>query len=185
MGNFAISNSTGTGGIGGTGKAMTTTYVTFAVAGNGSSAALAGNPSGGVVSPQPLKRGKIYDILVGTNGTPADNFMQFDLSRLSAVGSTGIAYAGALSSVSSGISLDPAEGLAGAYYVVNSSAETNLTYTNSLWNVGVNQRASYRWVAAPGSEFLYPAVSSAGLGLRALSVAYTGTVTGTVLNQEQ
>lgn len=69
--------------------------------------------------------------------------------------------------------------------MVNSSVETNLTYTNSIWNVGVNSRASYRWVAAPGSEFVYPAVSSAGLGLRALSGSYTGTATGAVLFSEQ
>lgn len=185
MANFALTNSTGTGGIGGVGKAVTTTYITFTLVGNGSSANTSGSPSGGVISPYTLRRGKIYDILIGTPSTPGDTALQFDCSRMTAMGSSGSIYAGALSSVSSGISLDPADGLIAAYAVVNSCAETNYTFTNSLWNVGVNQRASYRWVAAPGSELVYPAVSSAGLGLRTISPSYTGVVTGTVLFQEQ
>lgn len=185
MANFAIDNSTGTGSIGGTSKAVTTTYQSFVVIGVGSSSALASNPSGGAVSPYNPRRGKIYDILVGTNGTPVDAFMQFDMSRMSAIASTAVAVIGALSSVSSGIALDPADGVIQAFTCVNSSVETALVYTNSLWNVGVNSRASYRWVAAPGSEFVYPATSSAGLGLRSLSGSYTGTVTGSVLFQEQ
>jgi hypothetical protein len=52
----------------------------------------------------------------------------------------------------------------------------------------VNQRASYRWVAAPGSEIVYPANTSAtgnnALSLQARSAAYTGTVTGAVMVSE-
>ena len=185
MANFSVNNSTAAG-FGGTSQAMTTTFKSFAIITVGSSSVTSGAPSGGAASPYNPRRGKVYDILVGTNGTPADNFMTFDLSRLTAVNSTvTTGYVGAISSVSSLFALDPADGLIQAFAVANTSAETGNTFSNSLWSVGVNQRASYRWVAAPGSEFLYPAVSSAGLALRALSGGYTGTVTGTVLFQEQ
>lgn len=185
MTNFSINNST-VAGFGGTQQAMTTTYKTITLLGVGNTTVTSGAPSGGAPSPYNPRRGKVYDLLVGTNGTPADNFCTWDLSRASALGSTTTSgFAGALSSVSSNYSLDPADGLIQAYSVVNSSVETNLVYTNSVWSVGVNQRASYRWVAAPGSEFVYPATSSAGFGCRMLSGGYTGTATVTVLFQEQ
>lgn len=182
MANFSINNSTGAG-FAGTSQSMTTTYKTILTIGVGSSVVGSGAPSGGAVSPYNPRRGKIYDILIGTNGTPADNFCTWDLSRASAMVSANV-YAGAISSVSSAFALDPADGLIQAFAYANSSAETS-TYTNSLWSVGVNQRASYRWVAAPGSEYVYPTTSSAGVGLRMLSGGYTGTATSTILFQEQ
>ena len=33
-----------------------------------------------------LRRGKVYDLLIGTNGTPADNYLQWDISRMTAAG---------------------------------------------------------------------------------------------------
>jgi len=90
-----------------------------------------------------------------------------------------VAFAGAVSSGSSSFVLDTADGLIQAFAVANSTLESSVGV--SVWSVGINQRASYRWVAAPGSEIVYPAASSAGVALRALSAAYTGTVTGTVL----
>ncbi len=185
MANFSINNSTGSG-FGGTAQAIAATYKTFVLIGAGSSSATSGNPSGGAVSPYNPRRGKVYDILIGTNTTPADNFLTFDMSRLTVMNTTATTgYTGALSSGSSSFALDPADGLIQAFAVANSSVEAQNTYSVSIWSVGINQRASYRWVAAPGSEFVYPATSSAGLGLRALSGAYTGTVTGTVLFAEQ
>ena len=49
----------------------------------------------------------------------------------------------------------------------------------------MNQRASYRWVAAPGSELVYPALANNGFVLRAKSGGYTSTFTGAVLVEEQ
>ena len=184
MANYAITNST-VNGYGNLQAAMTTTYKTILTVGVGSSVSASGFPSGGAVSPYNPRRGKIYDLLVGTNGTPADNAMIWDVSRIGAAGMlSSQAYTGALSSVSSAFALDAADGLTAAWIVANSTTETS-TYAISLWNVGVNQRASYRWVAAPGSELVYAATSSAGLGLRAQSPGYTGTVTGTLYFQEQ
>lgn len=180
MANFAIVNTTGVG-AGSAQSNMTTTYKTLVLVGNST-----GTTS--VVGGGALRRGKIYDILVGTNGTPADNYMEWDVTKVT-MGASSV-LAGGISSVSSALSLDPADNngfvaMAG----INSSIETAFTALQQLWYVGVNQRASYRWVAAPGSEIVYPAASSAtggnGLGLRARSGAYTGTATGTVLFTEQ
>jgi len=123
-----------------------------------------------------LRRGKVFDVLIGTNGTPADNYLQWDISRMTADG-TGSAV--------TPNPLDPADVAALATAKSNYTAEPTIAANSSLFNVGVNQRASYRWVAAPGSELLFPAVAGNGLALRALSGGYTGSATGGFMYEEQ
>ncbi len=186
MANYAITNSTNIT-FGSSKGAMTTTFRTIARVGVGSSVSGSGFPSGGAVSPYNPRRGKIYDLLIGTDSTPGDTAVLWDMARATTMLSSEV-YIGALTSASSVYALDMADGLLSAFAIVNSTAET-ATYGNEAWSVGINQRASYRWVAAPGSEFVYPATSSAGLGLRAMGPSgggsFTGTVTATVLFQEQ
>lgn len=121
------------------------------------------------------RREKWYDILVGTNGAPADNFMEFECSRITT------------NSTATNIvapPLDSADAAHGTSVVVNSSSFGTISVPN-LWYIGMNQRASYRWVCAPGSELVQPTTSSNGLILRQRSGSYTGTATATVMFQEQ
>jgi hypothetical protein len=104
----------------------------------------------------PLKRGKVYDVLIGTNGT-------------------GTAV--------TPNALDPAAALATAKS--NYSVEPTATGNSSLFNVGVNQRASYRRVAAPRSELVFPATANHDRVLRTRSGNYTGSATGDFMYQEQ
>lgn len=180
MANVSITNSTAMG-AGGTQAAMTTTYKTLVLIGNSTTSTA--NTGSGM-----LRRGKLYDILIGTNGTPADNYLEFDVTRVT-LGTSSVLGSG-ISSLSSTHMLDPADSFG---YInlcaINSSIETAMTATTETWYVGINQRASYRWVAAPGSEIVWPAATSAtgnnGVAVRARSAAYTGTATATVLWQEQ
>lgn len=170
MANYAVTNSTN---FGAAQVANTTTDITLV------------SLFASTIAPMPtvqLRRAKVYDILVGTNGTPADNAMMFALQRATA-GSTP-SYAGICSSVNQ--ALDQADSVSAIGCWANSSIETSYTYTatNMPWYVGINQRASYRWVAAPGSEIVLPATSSAGLGLRSKSPGYTGTATGALMWSE-
>lgn len=179
MANYAIVNSTD-GGAGQSEQAIAVSYKTLICV-------AASSVSGATFAGQ-LRRGKIYDILIGTNGTPADNYLEWDCARVTA-GATTANGAGSISSNSSNYALDPADAGFVGYAMINSSNEGNIAALGSLWGVGVNQRASYRWVAAPGSELVYPAVSSGaggnGLALRAKSAGYTGTATGNIWWQEQ
>ncbi len=182
MANFALTNSTANGS-GGVGQVVGATYKSMLI--TAASTAAGGTYTG-------LRRGKIYDILIGTNGTPADNALEFDLVRGTYASTTAITTGGILglmSSLSSNYALDPADGPAVSALNSNSSVETYLTGTTELWLEGLNQRASYRWVAAPGSEFVYPAVSSGtggnALSLRVRSAGYTSSATANVLFQEQ
>jgi hypothetical protein len=123
-----------------------------------------------------LRRGKVYDLLVGTNGTPADNYMVWDVSRSTATG-TATALVPR--------DLDPADAAALCAAGCNHTVEPTYTADTSVFYIGVNQRASYRWVAAPGGELLFPATADNGLGLRTLSGGYTGTVAVSAHYEEQ
>jgi hypothetical protein len=178
MANYGISNSTTVAGA--SQQAVAATYKTLVAVAASTSPLVTPVNIG-------LRRGKLYDILIGTNGTPADNFMEFDVAR--ATVGTSMIWLGSVSSVSSAYALDMADTGFSAFVVTNTSAETNIVNTAEPFYIGMNQRASYRWVAAPGSELVYPAVSSGtggnGLALRTRSGAYTGTATGNILFQEQ
>jgi len=148
--------------LGGTQQSLSSTYKTL-LSLNASSATA-------------LRRAKVYDVLIGTNGTPADNYMEWDVSAMTAAGTgTGVTPN----------KLDPADGAALTVATANYTAEPTVTASSSLFYIGVNQRASYRWVAAPGSELVIPATNLAGLVLRARSGGYTGTATGAMLFEEQ
>lgn len=157
MANYSVNN-----GLAGTEQVMATTFKTL----------IGVNASSGTA----VRRGKLYDFLLGTDGTPADNAMRFDISRMTAAGTGTSATPNPL---------DPADAAALTVATVNYTAEPTVTAASSLFYDGINQRASYRWVAAPGSELVWPATNLAGLAIRANSPAYTGTATATVMFQEQ
>lgn len=153
MANFAINN-----GQGGALQAITATYKTLLAA----TAVTSG------------RRAKLYDVMFGTLGTPADQTYEFDISKQTAVGtSTGVTP----------VALDSADSSAASTVgSANFTAEGTITAASSVFYIGVNQRASYRWVAAPGSEIVIPVTNLAGFALRARSVSGgTATATGAFL----
>src|SRR6266576_5046959 len=155
MAKYAITNGSTSGG--GTQQPTTTTYV-GAILGLSSSTTTA-------------RRFKVYDVLIGTNGTPVDAFAEWDISRITASSTTTVLAATAL---------DSADATAFTVATVNSSTFGTITSGSNVFYIGVNTRASYRWVAAPGGELVAPATSSQGFQLRARSAAYTGNCTGTI-----
>jgi hypothetical protein len=114
-----------------------------------------------------LRRGWIYDFSVGCDQTPADNAIGWCVDRQTSVGTGTTQIAPPL---------DFADAAALLVCTVDNTIEGIVTATTKLWEMGINQRAGYRWVAYPGGEFVVPATNVAGLGLRALSPAYTGKV---------
>lgn len=110
----------------------------------------------------------LYDLLLGSDDTPADQATRFVVNRTTADGVGGTA-------LSNENPLDPADPAAtvactsGAY----STTEPTDTANSELLTISLNQRATFRWVAAPGSEVISPATANNGLFLR--SAASTGT----------
>jgi hypothetical protein len=156
MANFSVSNT-----LAGTEQNLTSSYKS-----------LAGIASSSVTQ---ARRGQIYDVMVGTDGTPADNALVYDISRQTVAG-TGTSATPTL--------LNPADAAYLGVSLVNYTVEPTVTAASSVWSIAVNQRASYRWVAAPGSELVYPATTANGFVLRAKSAGYTSTAVGTLLFTE-
>lgn len=157
MANYAVSNT-----LVGTLQAITSTYKTLLAI---------------TAQTTSLRRSKIYDMTFGTLGTPADQSYEWDVSRQTAVGT---------SSVVVPVPLDPADAAAFTVGSANFTAEGTITAVSSVFYLGTNQRASYRWVAAPGSELVGPATNLAGFALRTRSVSGgTATATAQFWFQEQ
>lgn len=175
-GNAIITN--GSSGFG-TQQNMTSTYKSQILMAN--SSATTSSLYGGAAGTNTFyPRARLNDILVGTNGTPADNELEFDAALVTAISSTWTATQ--ISSFSSAFmqdyGVDPGFiQMAG----VDPTAETGITFIAEKWYLGLNQRASYRWIANPGQEIVMPANSQAvganGLSIRARAAAYTSTVT--------
>jgi len=160
MAKYSITNGSTSGA--GTQQNMTAAYVGALLGLTGANAA--------------PRRIKIYDVLIGTNGTPADNFIEWDISRVTTAST---------STTATPQPLDQADAASLTTATVNSSQFGTITANSNVFYIGVNQRASYRWVAAPGGELVSPATSSAGFQLRTRSGGYTGTATGTIHYEEQ
>lgn len=124
-----------------------------------------------------LRRIKLYEFEFGTLGTPANQTYEFDISRQTAalVGSTVVPNP-----------LDPADAACFTVGSANATTEGTITATSSMFYLGINQQASYRWVANPGSEIVGPATNLAGLAMRTRSASGgTATATTAFLFQEQ
>lgn len=124
------------------------------------------------------RRGKVYDVLVGTQTTPADAVVEWQIIEVTTV-STGSATGTSFAARK----LDAADAAALSVCTANSTGSGTVVPPNS-WYVGMNQRASYRWVAAPGSELVWPATASAGYTLQARGTSGIG-LTATWYFQEQ
>lgn len=120
-----------------------------------------------------LCRGQIYEVNVGADGAPnlTDCQIVYDISRCTAA--------------SAGVTcvpkpVNPADVAARVLVHINATVEPTYAgttdFTVSVWSVILNQRASQRWIAAPGAELVWPATNANGLGCRALSPTYAAPV---------
>ena len=122
-----------------------------------------------------LRRAWIYDLTFGTDGTPADNAVTYKVDRQTTTGTRTAAIPAPL---------DAADAAALTTAGVVTTIEPTVTDNTELLTIAMNQRATYRWVAAPGSELVMPATNVAGIGGRAKSPAYTGTCVATMMFME-
>ena len=113
----------------------------------------------------------IYDIMWGASGTPADNALVYGVRRQTASG-TG-----------TGVTPEPldAQNALAAEVAAEEDNTIEPTYAGiHLIELPVNQRASYRWVAAPGGEFKSAIAAGDGFGSTVRSAAYTGQAEATI-----
>lgn len=108
-----------------------------------------------------LRRFKTYDLTVGASVSPVDNAAEYSLFR-----ATGGTPLGATPTV---VALDPADvATESVPLAALTSVDAEPTGRTSMVNFPLNQRATFRWVASPGSELITPATSNAGFGMTKL-----------------
>lgn len=118
----------------------------------------------------------LYDFMVGQDGSPpADNAVVWNLSRFT-VAPTDTAVVP--------VAMEPGDPAATAVAGENGAATGTFTAATEFIDLPINQRASYRWVAAPGGEIICPASATAGIGFRVSSPAYVGTAKCTAHHSE-
>ena len=107
-------------------------------------------------------RPKVYDLVLGSDATPADNAAEYVLQRYTAAGTVTAVTPKAL---------DPGDPASLASAGEAHSAEPTYTADAIMLQFAVNQRATFRWVAAPGGEIVLPATAANGVGLQVIGIA--------------
>ena len=102
-----------------------------------------------------LRRCWVEEFVIGNEGTPADNVVNYIVQRATAEGS-------ATAVVPTRNDLADAE--SDMNVGENHTTEPTYTSTEELWEFPLNTRATYRWVAPPGAELVIPATNEAGIG---------------------
>ncbi len=120
------------------------------------------------------RRTKLYDAIISSNASPADATCRYEFQAITA--ENGAPGGTALTARP----LDPAD--AAATNKPREAVTGEPTYTAGAYYLrpAVNQRATFRWVAAPGGEIVTPAVADDGVGVQAdtpAPSAYSATVT--------
>jgi hypothetical protein len=120
------------------------------------------------------RRCKLYDLMFGSEATPADNAFLWTVDR----GTTALGTSTAVTPSP----LDPADAAsisdAGENHTVNPTLGVNLLA------IPLNQRATFRWVAFPGSELVLAATAALSLVVRTPTSSAVA-VSATLAFQEQ
>jgi len=121
------------------------------------------------------RRAKIQDWKFGSSQSPADNEFVHIIQLCTTTG-TGTAK--------TPVASDQADTLASTIVVKDTiTADPTLTSGSFYANIALNQRASFRWVAAPFFELIIPATASNGY-IFGVSAATTNTFAEDILYEE-
>lgn len=110
-----------------------------------------------------MRRAKVYDWQLGCGASPADNAFIHVVQRATTT---------ATASATTPNALDAADTLASTIQTSQTvTVDGTLTANAFLLRVALNQRATFRWVAAPYGELIIPATANNGFmfGLSAAS----------------
>jgi len=123
-------------------------------------------------------RPRIYDVVMGSVATAADNAARWEFQRCTTAGTAG-------SSVTPQ-ALDPGDPAAAATSgLAVFSAGPTLTASAFVLHWSQNQRATFRWVAAPGGELVIPATANNGLALMEMSIAGSAVAQEATIHYEE
>jgi hypothetical protein len=123
-----------------------------------SGAAVAGMWLGIANSGAITARSRVYEFVLGSHATPVDQSSMWSIMRTTTAvptggGTPGIAYN------------DSADGSALASVYQAATGGATLVTASPLYTIGLHQKASFRWVASPGREFVNPITTLLGIGI--------------------
>ena len=122
-------------------------------------------------------RPDLYEFIIGSGvNAPGDLATIFHIERFTAVGTEGSGF--------TPVAIDPGDPASLADFGVAHSTEPTYTANAILYKIGMNERATYRWVAAPGSALKSPATANAGVGSQSQSSGGTAVHEATMLHEE-
>lgn len=145
---------------------------TYAVPGFQATASTGYKSSVSTWGPTTPRRCKWYEFIAGAVQVPnaTDCAVQLDISRFTTT--TGLAGTAFTPNAT-----DPADGACTTVVAVNLTADPVVTSNSSVMNIGLNQRNTFRWIAAQESQYLIiPATAQAGFNLRQLSSNYASSI---------
>ncbi len=105
------------------------------------------------------RRMKIVDAMFGSSAAAADNPFLWKIEKVTAQGS----LAGGTGVTPTKFDEADAAAVADA---LDANITTNPTISGVLLSVALNQRATFRWVPAPGCELVSPATDNLGFAVR-------------------
>lgn len=143
------------------------------------SAASAGSDLGIIaVSSNGTVRPSVHDIIISSDAAPADIATELQVNRNTTEGVGGNTLTPEpLDPIAAAASCTSTGGLYSTTQPVDTAATELLTFA-------FNQRATFRWVAAPGSELIGVLADNSGIFLRSVSSGGTPALSCTILFSE-
>ena len=126
-----------------------------------------------VMATTTVRRVKVYDYIVGNEDTPADNVFIHQILRQTS------------DPIGASVTPEPLDEADAAAVAVGLDTITadGIIGAPPLMQFALNARATFRWVAAPGSEFVGPATDNSGL-TGAIELAATADFSAPILYEE-
>jgi hypothetical protein len=122
-----------------------------------------------------MRRFALYELIMGSEAAPGDFAFLWTVNKRTGTATGGTAPAQE--------PLDQSDTLASTL-VANQAPTTNGAGSGIKLTVPLNQRATFRWVAAPGGELIAPATASNGYGIATPTAGALVAVTALVHVQE-
>ena len=122
----------------------------------------------------PAGRPRLFEFTVGITTAPnsTDQQMNFAVGRVTTTGTA--------ASNPTPLSLDPGDVAAVSTAGITHSAEPTYASTFLIENA-MNQRAAFRWVAAPGYEFVVPATAANGVAAKNVAITAAAVMKATLM----
>ena len=118
----------------------------------------------------------LYELILGSSTTPADNAYNITVGRITAAGTNTAVVPVAHDSSS------PASLVTGGS---NHTVEPTYTAAAELLNISMNQQATFRWVVPPEEGFMSPVTAANGFGVLFVGASGgTPDFQGTICHQE-